>query len=116
MRKRAVFLWEGVCCGKRQRLTQPQPCAAFCAAGAQAANAAATASSAAAVQAPPGPGCVLPVLDAMPPAVVQTRVVVEAIETGGSGVPAASAWRGRACRPRILLLKDDDDDEPISRA
>jgi hypothetical protein len=83
--------------------------AAVCAAGA---SAAATAGAAvAAVQAPPGAGCVLPILDAIPPPIVQTPVVGMAPVRRGLGIVpillGAAALAGLA----FLLLDNDDDDD-----
>jgi len=90
--------------------------AAICAAGASAAAtagaaAATTVAATTAVQTPPGAGCVLPVLDAVPPPIVQGPVVGVAPAGGGLGIVpillGAAALAGLA----YLLLDDDDDDD-----
>lgn len=94
--------------------------AAVCAAGA--ANAAATAgaaAAAAATQPGPGAGCVLPVLDPVPPPVVQTPMAVPPAMVGsGFGFGAllpllAVAALGTLA---VLLLDDGDNDmvNPVS--
>ncbi|MEJ7775891.1 MAG: hypothetical protein WKF52_00560 [Sphingomicrobium sp.] len=89
--------------------------AAVCAAGA---SAAATAGSAAAVQAPPGAGCVLPILDAVPPPIVQSPVVGIA-PVGGGGIGIVPIVLGAAALAALVYLilnnddNDDDDDDDI---
>lgn len=96
--------------------------AAVCAAGASAAaTGAATAASTAAtttttaVQAPPGAGCVLPVLDAVPPPIVEGPVVGVAPAGGGLGiVPILLGAAALAGLAYLLLDNDDDDDDDDS--
>lgn len=88
--------------------------AAVCAAGASAAAmAGAAAATAAAVQAPPGTGCVLPVLDPMPPPMVQTPVGVAPMAAGPGlsalfPLLAVAALGGLA----VLLLDGNDREGP----
>lgn len=93
--------------------------AAVCAAGAASAAATAAAAAAAAAQPGPGPGCVLPVLDPVPPPVVQTPVAVQPVAVGGGFSPGALlpmlgilALGALA----VFLLDDGDDDirNPVS--